>query len=168
MVAVARARAPAEGSLDNRAPSRCRAAASPVFPPISPTFLARYVGAIHERPATAWSTAGVVDCIRDAKIAAGVERARVYDRTLYILASFVVAGFICNALIGPVKSKGLQHGLEASGKRRGARVDTSDHSFGIGGGGLPGPSGALAWLAVGLPILWGAWQTLQSAVKIFS
>ena len=30
---------------------------------------------------------------------AGVERAQVYDRTLYILVGFLVVGFICNALI---------------------------------------------------------------------
>ena len=39
-------------------------------------------------------------------------------------------------------------------------------SFGVAGGGF-GIGAALAWLAVGLPIAWGAWQTLQSAVKIF-
>ena len=34
------------------------------------------------------------------------------------------------------------------------------------GGGLS-PAILAAWLAVGLPIAWGVWQTLQSAVKIF-
>ena len=49
-------------------------------------FGARFVGAIHGRLLTAWSTAGVVgpfvvSYIRDTQIAAGVERALVYDRT---------------------------------------------------------------------------------------
>jgi len=39
-------------------------------------------------------------------------------------------------------------------------------SFGIGKGGLD-TKAALAWLSVGIPILWGVWITLQSAVKIF-
>ncbi len=130
-------------------------------------FGTRFVGAIHGRLLTAWSTAGVVGplvigYIRDAQIAAGVERAQVYDRTLYILASFLVVGLICNALIRPVASKWLM--------KNDAPVATrtpEGHSFGIGLSGGFGIGAALAWLAVGLPILWGAWQTLQSAVRIF-
>jgi MFS family permease len=54
-------------------------------------FGTQMVGAIHGRLLTAWSTAGiigpvVVNYIREAQIAAGVPRALVYDRTLYILA----------------------------------------------------------------------------------
>ena len=39
-------------------------------------------------------------------------------------------------------------------------------SHGIGLGGLDAKA-LLAWLAVGIPIAWGVWITLQSAVKIF-
>src|SRR2546423_1179222 len=64
-------------------------------------FGTQFVGAIHGRLLTAWSTAGiigpvVVNYIREAEIAAGVQRAYVYDVTLYILASFLVAGVVCN------------------------------------------------------------------------
>jgi MFS family permease len=136
-------------------------------------FGARFVGAIHGRLLTAWSTAGVVGpfvigYIRDAQIAAGVERALVYDRTLYILASFLVVGFICNALVRPVAAKWLMDDSGLAPRPAVAASSAEDHSFGIGLGGAPGLGGALAWLAVGIPILWGAWQTLQSAVKIFS
>jgi hypothetical protein len=34
------------------------------------------------------------------------------------------------------------------------------------GGGVT-PISIIAWLVVGIPIAWGVWQTLQSAVKIF-
>ncbi len=134
-------------------------------------FGTRFVGAIHGRLLTAWSTAGVVGpfvigYIRDAQIAAGVERAQVYDRTLYILAGFLVVGFLCNALVSPVASKWLMKSTPV--EARPAAVGGGDASFGIGLGGAPGAVGWLAWLAVGLPLLWGAWQTLQSAVKIFS
>ena len=134
-------------------------------------FGTRFVGAIHGRLLTAWSTAGVVGpfvvgYIRDLQIAAGVERALVYDRTLYILSSFLIVGFLCNALVRPVDPKWLMP--EPAAKTRAKTVAASDASFGIGLGGLPGPLGWLAWIAVGLPALWGAWQTLQSAVKIFS
>ncbi|MDE3174961.1 MAG: OFA family MFS transporter [Pseudomonadota bacterium] len=132
-------------------------------------FGARFVGAIHGRLLTAWSTAGVVGplvvgYIRDAQISAGVERALVYDRTLYILSGFLVAGLICNALVRPVASKWL---MKDEG---GARAETrggEGQSFGIGLSGGFGVGSALAWLAVGLPIAWGVWQTLQSAVRIF-
>jgi MFS family permease len=135
-------------------------------------FGTRFVGAIHGRLLTAWSTAGVVGpfvigYIRDAQIQAGVERSLVYDRTLYILASFLVVGFLCNALVGPVASKWLMKKDTAAKAGSGASAATAGGSFGIGMGGRITPGGVLAWLVVGLPIAWGVWQTLQSAVKIF-
>jgi MFS family permease len=132
-------------------------------------FGARFVGAIHGRLLTAWSTAGVVGplvigYIRDAQIAAGVERAQVYDRTLYILVGFLVVGLICNALVSPVASKWLMKG-DSAAQVTGRPAE--GQSFGIGLNGGFGLGSALAWLAVGLPIAWGAYQTLQSAVRIF-
>ena len=54
-------------------------------------FGTQFVGAIHGRLLTAWSTAGiigpvVVNYIREAQLAAGVPRDHLYDYTLYILA----------------------------------------------------------------------------------
>src|SRR5579864_111822 len=70
-------------------------------------FGTQFVGAIHGRLLTAWSTAGiigpvVVNYIREAEIAAGVPRESVYDFTMYILAGMLVLGFICNLLIRPL------------------------------------------------------------------
>ncbi|VFU07056.1 protein of unknown function [Methylocella tundrae] len=61
---------------------------------LADVFGTRFVGAIHGRLLTAWSTAGIVGpvvigYIRDAQIAAGINRALVYDRTMYILAGFL-------------------------------------------------------------------------------
>jgi MFS family permease len=133
-------------------------------------FGTRYVGAIHGRLLTAWSTAGfvgpfVIGYIRDKQIANGVERALVYDRTLYILSGFLALGLICNALVRPVAAKWLR-------KDAGPQIPASARpleaqSFGIAGGGGLGVGVALAWIVVAVPIAWGAWQTLQSAVKIF-
>ncbi len=130
-------------------------------------FGTKYVGAIHGRLLTAWSTAGVVGpllvgYIRDAQIAAGVERALVYDRTMYILASFLVVGFLCNALVRPVASKWQMQGDDAALTT--APV-TAASGVGMGGGFTPGL--AFAWALVLVPIAWGVWQTLQSAVRIF-
>ena len=132
-------------------------------------FGARFVGAIHGRLLTAWSTAGVVGplvigYIRDAQIAAGVDRAQVYDRTLYILASFLIVGLICNAMVGPVAPKWL---MKSDGSAQVAARAVEGHSFGVGASGRFGAGAVLAWACVLIPIAWGAWQTLQSAVKIF-
>jgi MFS family permease len=64
-------------------------------------FGTQFVGAIHGRLLTAWSTAGivgpvVVNYIREFEIAAGVPRDHVYDVTMYVLAGMLVAGFVCN------------------------------------------------------------------------
>jgi len=39
-------------------------------------------------------------------------------------------------------------------------------SFGIGKGGLD-VKAALFWAFVGVPLAWGVWKTLESAMKIF-
>jgi MFS family permease len=135
-------------------------------------FGARFVGAIHGRLLTAWSTAGVVGplvvgYIRDAQIAAGVERALVYDRTLYILSSFLVVGFICNALVRPVATKWLINDGGAAEPSPAARPASAGESFGIGLGGGVSATSILAWAAVCIPLAWGVYKTLDSAVKIF-
>ena len=136
-------------------------------------FGAQFVGAIHGRLLTAWSTAGIVGplvigYIRDAQISAGVERALVYDRTLYILAGFLVVGFICNALVRPVADKWLMSPEETARIQASAKADAAGSgSFGIGLGGGLDVKTALAWAAVCIPIAWGVWKTLDSAVKIF-
>ena len=66
-------------------------------------FGTQFVGAIHGRLLTAWSTAGiigpvVVNYIREFQLAAGVPRDQLYDTTMYILCAMLVAGLICNYL----------------------------------------------------------------------
>jgi MFS family permease len=134
-------------------------------------FGAQFVGAIHGRLLTAWSAAGVVGpliigYIRDAQISAGVERALVYDRTIYILACFLVVGFLCNAFVRPVAAKWLMRPEEIAALQNSSGSDSAG-SFGIGLGGGLNVKTLLAWAAVCLPLAWGVWKTLDSAVKIF-
>ena len=73
-------------------------------------FGTRYVGGIHGRLLTAWSTAGVlgpvlVNYIREYQIGQGVAKAEAYNVTMYIMAGILVLGFICNLLIKPVHEK---------------------------------------------------------------
>jgi MFS family permease len=136
-------------------------------------FGTQFVGAIHGRLLTAWSTAGivgpvVVNYIREAQIAAGVPRDQVYDFTMYILAAMLVAGFICNYLIRPLDRKWFMKDeevavLQAKTQAAGA---AATGSFGIGYGGLDGKA-ALAWLVMGIPLAWGVSITLQTAFVLF-
>jgi len=135
-------------------------------------FGTQYVGAIHGRLLTAWSTAGIlgpviVNYLHDMRVAQGVPRDQVYDLIFYILAALLVAGFICNALICPVHAKWHmkdEDGITFAGHGKvvGAKV-----TYGIGRGGLDSKV-FLAWAAVGLPLCWGVWKTLANAAKIFS
>jgi MFS family permease len=125
-----------------------------------------YVGAIHGRLLTAWSTAGivgpvVVNYIREAQIDAGVPRAQVYDRTMYILALMLVAGFVCNLLVRPVAAHWFIRHTDNSSAGM-----TATQSFGIGKGGLDLPA-AVAWTLVGIPLAWGMWITLGKALLLF-
>jgi MFS family permease len=137
-------------------------------------FGTQFVGAIHGRLLTAWSTAGiigpvVVNYIREFQLQAGVPRDQLYNTTMYILCAMLIAGLICNYLIKPVDPKWHMSPEEvarlqaASAKSAGA---VQSGSFGIGKGGLD-VKAALFWAFVGIPLAWGVWKTLESAMKIF-
>lgn len=136
-------------------------------------FGTQFVGAIHGRLLTAWATAGiigpvVVNYIREFQIAAGVPRAQVYDFTMYILAGMLVVGLICNMLVKPLAQHWFMKPEEVAAlQAKGAEAAAvGGGSYGIGKGGLDA-SAAAFWLFVGVPLIWGVWLTLQSAIKIF-
>ena len=136
-------------------------------------FGTQFVGAIHGRLLTAWSTAGivgpvVVNYIREAQIAAGVPNNLVYDFTMYILAGMLIAGFFCNMGVKPVQRRSLH---DRQGSRGAAGPDA------CGGRGRDEflrhrprrarCEGVLAWAAIGIPIAWGVWITLKNALVLF-
>ncbi len=137
-------------------------------------FGSQFVGAIHGRLLTAWSTAGivgpvVVNYLREAQLAAGVPRDQVYNFTMYILCGMLALGFVCNVLIKPVDPKwhidpARLAELQNVAARNSAGVPTA--SFGIGRGGMDAKAGLL-WVVVAVPLAWGLWRTLVSAVRIF-
>lgn len=137
-------------------------------------FGTQFVGAIHGRLLTAWSTAGivgpvVVNYIREAQIAAGVPRAQVYDRTLYILAGMLVAGFLANMLVRPVAAKWFMQDAEVAAlqaRTANASAGMQYGSHGIGKGGFDGTA-LLAWAVVGIPLAWGVWVTLSKSLALF-
>ena len=138
-------------------------------------FGTQFVGAIHGRLLTAWSTAGIigpviVNYIREYQREIGVAGARAYDVTMYILAAMLVFGLIANALVRPLPDRWFMTEEDlATLQTRGDRRSDADQSktLGIGPGGLDGRT-ALAWTAVGVPIAWGVWVTLSQALILFS
>jgi MFS family permease len=141
---------------------------------LADVFGTQFVGAIHGRLLTAWSTAGiigptVVNYIREFEKNAGVPDDHLYDVTMYILAGMLVGGFLCNLLVRPLADKWFmkpEEVAELQAKQSSAASATPSGSFGIGKGGLDFAA-ALFWLFVGIPLGWGVYKTLISAIKIF-
>ncbi|HEV7716367.1 MAG TPA: OFA family MFS transporter [Steroidobacteraceae bacterium] len=134
-------------------------------------FGTKMVGAIHGRLLTAWSAAGVlgpvlVTYIREYQIDHGVERAQAYSITMYILAVFLAAGFVCNWLVRPVDPKHYMKEDPSVDTRGPVAVPASVASATTADGGADWIV-VLAWLAVWIPIGWGVWVTLQNAVVLF-
>lgn len=135
-------------------------------------FGTQFVGAIHGRLLTAWATAGVlgpvvVNYIREAQIAAGIPRAQVYDFTLYILAGFLALGLLANALVRPLDKKWFMSAEELAALQAQDRsTPVRSGSYGIDRGRFDLPA-ILAWMAVGLPLTWGVWATLEKTLALF-
>jgi MFS family permease len=137
-------------------------------------FGTQFVGAIHGRLLTAWSTAGVigpvvVNYIREAQLAAGVPRDHLYDFTSYVLCGMLIIGLICNFLIKPVNPKWFMSQEEVAKLQAASAKSATDMpsgSFGIGKGGLNWQA-AVFWAFVGIPLAWGVWTTLKATVAIF-
>jgi MFS family permease len=139
---------------------------------LADVFGTQFVGAIHGRLLTAWSTAGiigpvVVNYIREAEISAGVPRDSVYDVTMYILAGMLVGGFVCNLFVRPLADRWFMKPEEVAELQQQAQgAAAGGGSFGIGRGGFDARA-LLFWAFVGIPLGWGVWITLNNALKIF-
>jgi len=86
---------------------------------------------------------------------------------MYILAGFLLIGFIANFLIRPVSEKWMmseERLAELRAKAAKGQVQAASHGIGFGGFSIPV---LLAWLAVGIPFIWGAWNTLNKALVLF-
>jgi MFS family permease len=154
-------------------------------------FGTQMVGAIHGRLLTAWSTAGIlgpvlVNYIREYQIGRGVPLSEAYNMTMYILAGLLVLGLFCNLLVRPVaarhfmtdedlvQEKRLAHERAAASSGAGAsrapaeaghpHPHISPAAAGLFGGALVT---MLAWAAVGIPLAYGVWNTVEKARALF-
>jgi MFS family permease len=134
-------------------------------------FGTRYVGAIHGMLITAWSVAGVlgpqlVNYIRQYQIDHGVAKAQSYNITLYIMAVLLLVGLVCNALVKPVDPRFHMQ----PGEGGAPRPPVADQVASPAGRYAPTTNPAvvaLAWALVGIPLLWGVYETLLNAMKLF-
>ena len=134
---------------------------------LSDMFGTRFVGAIHGRLLTAWSTAGVlgpvlVNYIREYEIDRGVPKAQAYNVTMLVMAGLLAVGFACNLAVRPVAAR--YYLPSEPGTTRA-----------VGGALFPGPEARPpvtltligSWLLVGLPLAWGVWSTVVKASQLF-
>jgi MFS family permease len=142
-------------------------------------FGTQMVGAIHGRLLTAWATAGVlgpvvVNYMREYQLGLGMAREQVYNQTMYILTGMLVVGLVCNLMVRPLADKWFMTDTELAEEKRLAHEKASalvlqrSQANGGGSGSVSPALVVLAWLAVGIPLAWGVYRTLQSAAKFFN
>ncbi len=148
----------------------------------APAYLAdlfgtQMVGAIHGRLLTAWASAGVlgpvvVNYMREYQLSLGIPREQVYNQTMYILVGMLVVGLICNLLVRPLDDKWFMTDQELAEEKCLAHeraVASVVSRVGSGDDDTISPAIVFAaWLAVGLPLAWGVYRTLQSVAKFFA
>ena len=138
-------------------------------------FGTQFVGAIHGRLLTAWSTAGIlgpviVNYLHDTRLEAKVPFNQIYAPIFLVLAGLLVVGFIANSLVKPVKDSYFMTDTELEAERK------ISHEKSLQNGATSNASAQdqhpilvkLAWLAVLLPIGYGIWMTVQKAWALFS
>ena len=141
-------------------------------------FGTQFVGAIHGRLITAWSTAGIlgpviVNYMHDTRLGAGVAYDQIYAPIFLVLAGMLVVGFIANFLVKPVDDKyymtdkelATEHKLAhekslATSQSKVASLKTANsasYNWLV----------AAAWTVVLIPISYGIWSTIQKAAILF-
>jgi MFS family permease len=140
-------------------------------------FGTQMVGAIHGRLLTAWATAGVlgpvvVNYMREYQLGLGIPREQVYNQTMYILVGMLVVGLICNLLVRPLDNKWFMTDAELAEEKRLAHEKAAASEMvrgsAAGADSVSSLTVTLAWAAVGIPLAWGVYRTLQSVAKFFA
>jgi MFS family permease len=134
-------------------------------------FGTRYVGAIHGMLLTAWSVAGVlgpvlVNYIRQYQIDRGVPKAQAYNTTMYILAGLLVVGLLCNLLVTAVNARFHMKPDDARAAVS-AVASGAAQQVAVNGTATPAVAVLMAWVLVGIPLVWGVYETVLNAMKLF-
>jgi len=139
-------------------------------------FGTQFVGAIHGRLLTAWSTAGilgpmVVNYLHDTRKEAQVPFDQIYGPIFYVLGAMLVVGFVANLMVRPVAAKWAMSEAELAAERKLAH-DAAMESAAATSASQPVVASARGrvfgfWLLVGLPLAWGVWNTVAKALVLF-
>ncbi len=130
------------------------------------------VGAIHGRLLTAWSAAGVagpliVNRFLDSAGGAGTLDADSYRPALFTMVGVLAVGFVANLLVRPVAARFHE---DMSKHARASAVH--EGSGGARDEGIPAGGGTirlvLAWSVVGVLLAYGVFETITTALKLFS
>ncbi|NBO11147.1 MAG: MFS transporter, partial [Methylophilaceae bacterium] len=137
-------------------------------------FGTQFVGAIHGRLLTAWSTAGIlgpviVNYMHDMRVEAKVPFDQIYAPIFYVLAGMLAVGFVANLLVRPVADKYFMTDAELAAEKKLAHEQAAPKAK-AGAAQASGGSAiaVIAWIAVLIPITYGVWSTLQKAWALFS
>ena len=139
-------------------------------------FGTQHVGAIHGRLLTAWATAGILgpaimSYVREYQIQAGVAQAEAYNSSFTMLACLLVLGFILNYFVKPLDKKHFMSDAELLKEKEVAAKKDLDNTMSVNNGVSNKVAQKLilpiAWIVVGLPILWGISNALQKGIIIF-
>jgi MFS family permease len=139
-------------------------------------FGTQYVGAIHGRLLTAWSTAGIlgpvlVNYIREFQLSRGVPPESAYNFTLYVLAGLLLLGFLSNLLIRPVDKSHYMSDEELQAEWKLTRAPATTVAASGFESAKPARASwvgvAIGWTAVGLPLAWGIAKTVEKAATLF-
>lgn len=136
-------------------------------------FGTQFVGAIHGRLLTAWSTAGilgpvVVNYMHDVRVEAQVPFDQVYGPIFLSLAGMLLVGLAANLLVRPVAAKWFmtEQDLAAETRLAHTAAAAADHSV-LGATGGLSIGAVVAWAVIGVPLAWGVWITVIKALPLF-
>ena len=132
------------------------------------------VGAIHGRILLAWSTAAVigpvlVNYIRQGQIDRGVPAAEAYGVTMYIMATLLVAGLLCNLCVKAVHEKHHETDIKKAAVSGNPDDETaiSDAYLlkeNVSRGGI---SVWWRWAVVSIPLIYGVVMVFAKALDLF-
>lgn len=138
-------------------------------------FGTQFVGAIHGRLLTAWSTAGilgpvVVNYMHDTALESGVPFDKIYGPIFLTLAGLLVIGFIANLLVKPVADKYFMTDAELAQEHQLAHDKSAVEAkaAAVAKAQVNPVVTVLAWALVLIPISYGVWSTIQKTWILFN
>lgn len=136
-------------------------------------FGTQFVGAIHGRLLTAWSTAGIVgpvivNYMHDMRLEQKVPYADVYSPIFLTLAGLLAIGFVANLLVRPVADQYFMTDAALAAEQKVSKAPNKALSALVVDQATTAPwLVKLAWLAVLVPISYGIYMTIQKAWALF-